>query len=140
MANAKYNSFKVALAQNDVDLVTDTINVMLVTSAYTPNIDTHQYRADVTNEVVGSGYTSGGQALAGKAVTQDNTNDRAVFDANDVTWSSSTITARGAILYKDTGNSATDQLIAYFDFGSDESSSNGDFVIQWNANGILTLS
>lgn len=140
MANAKYNSFKVALAQNDVDLVTDTINVMLVTSAYTPNIDTHQYRSDVTNEVVGSGYTSGGQALAGKAVTQDNTNDRAVFDANDVTWTSSTITARGAILYKDTGNSATDQLIAYFDFGSDESSSNGDFVIQWNANGILTLS
>lgn len=140
MADVKYNSFKVALAENTIDLETDTINCMLVTSAYTPDPDLHANRSDVTNEVVGSGYTAGGQALTTKAVTQDNTNDQAKFDADDVTWTSSTITARAAILYKDTGNAATDSLIAYFDFGSDQSSSNGDFTVAWNANGILTIS
>ena len=113
---------------------------MLVTSAYTPNIDTHAFRSAVTGEVSGTNYTAGGKALTTKSVTQDNTGDAAVFDADPVTWASSTITARGAVLYKDTGNAATDNLIAYFDFGTDETSSNGDFTITWNASGILTLS
>lgn len=140
MANAKYNGFKVALANGGIDLDTDAIKVMLVDSSYTPNIDTHANRSDVTGEVSGTGYTAGGQALANKSVTQDNTNDTMVFDADDVTWAASTITARGAVLYKDTGSAATDTLIAYFDFGVDESSSSGDFKITWNSGGILTLS
>lgn len=139
MANAKYNGFKVALQNGDIDLAADTIKVMLVTSAYVPNIDTHANRDDVTNEVTGTGYTAGGATLINKAVTQDNTADTAVFDADNVVWAGSTITARGAILYKSTGTAATDTLIAYFDFGVDESSNAGDFTITWNAGGILTL-
>lgn len=139
MANAKYNAFKVALANGGIDLDTDTINVMLVTSAYVPNIDTHTNRSHVTDEVTGTGYTAGGQSLASKTVTQDNTADTAVFDAADVTWATSTITARGAVLYKSTGTASTDTLIAYFDFGVDESSNEGDFTITWNTGGILTL-
>lgn len=123
-----------------IDLDTDDIKVMLVTSAYVPNIDTNTKRSDVTNEVTGTGYTAGGQSLAGKTVTQDNTDDEGVFDANDVTWSASTITARGAVLYKSRGGAASaDELVCYFDFVTDFSSTAGNFTITWNAEGILNL-
>jgi len=77
-----------------LDLDTDTIKVMLVTSSYTADQDAHTKRSDITNEVSGTGYTAGGASLANKAVTADNTDNEGVFDADDLTWSSSTITAR----------------------------------------------
>ena len=61
------------------------------------------------------------------------------LDAADVVWSSSTITARYVVLYKDTGTSATSQLIAYFDLGADVSSTAGAFTITWDATGVLTF-
>lgn len=122
-----------------IDLDTDTIKVALVTSSYTPDQDTHEDFADVTNEITGTGYTAGGAALANKAVTKDTTDNEGVFDADDVTWSSSTITARGAVVYKDSGTASTSWLVCYLDFGSDQSSSSGNFTIQWNAEGILNL-
>jgi len=122
-----------------IDLDTDDIQVALVTSSYTPNIDTHDNFDDITNEVSGTGYTAGGADLANEAVTVDTTDDEGVFDADDVTWSSSTITARGAVLYKNTGTPSTSKLICYFDFGSDKVSSSGNFTIAWNAEGILNL-
>ena len=112
MADVIYNSFKRDIMNGSIDLDTDTINVMLVTSTYTPNQDAHTKRSDVTNEVSGTGYSAGGAALAGKAVTVDNTDNEGVFDANDLTWSTSTITARGAVLYKARGGaSSADELI-----------------------------
>jgi hypothetical protein len=141
MANVIYNQFKAsAFSQaNPVDLDTDTIKCMLVTSTYTPDIDAHSFKSSVTNEVSGTGYTAGGQALTTKTVTQDNTGDKGVFDADDVVWTTATITARGAVLYKDTGVAGTSPLIAYIDFVTDKSSSGGSFTIQWNASGIITL-
>jgi hypothetical protein len=62
-----------------------------------------------------------------------------VFDADDVVWTSSTITARGAVLYKDTGTPSTSPLICYIDFGSNKSSNGADFTIQWSSSGILKL-
>src|SRR5262245_18476264 len=113
---------------------------MLVTSSYTPNQDTHTKRSDITNEVSGTGYTAGGAASANKTVSADNTDDEGVFDADDLTWASSTITARGAVLYKSRGGAASaDELLLSFDFGSDKISSNGNFTIQWDAEGILNL-
>lgn len=122
-----------------IDLDTDTIKVMLVTSSYTPNQDTHEDRADVTNEISGTGYTAGGATLASKTVTQDNTDNEGVFDAADVTWSTATITARGAVLYKSTGTPANDVLICYLDFGSDQTATGADFTIAWNAEGVVNL-
>lgn len=122
-----------------IDLDTDTIKVALVTSSYTPDQDAHDFFNDVTNEVSATGYTAGGATLANKAVTQDNTDNEGVFDADDVTWSSSSIVARGAVIYKDTGSAATSPLIAYIDFGSDQTSSSGDFTISWNSEGIINL-
>jgi hypothetical protein len=122
-----------------IDLDTDTIKVMLCTSSYTPNIDTHEDRADVTNEITGTGYTAGGETLANTSVSVDTTDDEGVFDADDVTWSTATITARYAVVYKSTGVSANDLLIAYIDFGSDQSSSASNFTLQWNAEGIVNI-
>lgn len=123
-----------------IDLDTDAINVMLVTSTYTPDQDAHTKRSDITNEVVGTGYVAGGSALAGKVVSVDNTDNEGVFDANDLAWASSTITARGAVLYKARGGaSSADELICYLDFVSDKVSTAGTFTIQWNAEGIINL-
>lgn len=139
MADVIYNSFKQKIADGSIDLDTDDIQVGLVTSSYTPDQDAHEDWADITNEVSGTGYTAGGADLANEAVTKDNTDNEGVFDADDVTWSSSTITARGAVVYMNSGTPATSWLICYLDFGSDQSSNNGDFTIQWNAEGIVNF-
>jgi hypothetical protein len=137
MANLIYNSYRQEELNNTVALVTDTIKVMLVTSTYTP-LATHSKRNQVTNEVVGAGYTSGGITLGTKSITV--VGGQARFIAANVTWSTATITARGAVIYKDTGDPANDNLVGYVDFVTDQSSTNGDFTINWSANGVLTLS
>lgn len=139
MANVIYNSFKRDIMNGSIDLDTDTIKVALVTSTYTPDQDAHDNFDDITNEVSGTGYTAGGAALGTKTVTADNTDNEGVFDAADTVWTTSTITARGAVLYKDTGTASTSKLICYFDFSTDQISSSGDFTIAWNSEGILNL-
>lgn len=139
MADVFFNGFKKNIMNGNIDLDNDTIKVALVTSDYTPNIDTHEAFSDITNEVTGTGYTAGGNTIANAQVTQNNTDDVGVFDGDDVTWSNATITARGAIIYKDSGVASTSYLVAYLDFTTDQSSSVGTFEIQWNANGILRL-
>ena len=67
---------------------------------------------------------------------QDSKNDEPFFDANDVTWATSTISAKFAVLYK---FSSPQWLIAAYDFGVEKSSSVGDFTIQWNVSGIMDL-
>jgi hypothetical protein len=142
MADVIYNSFKKNIMNGTIDLDTDTIQVGLVTSSYTPNQDTHEFWSDVTNEVSGAGYTAvgaSGKALANKAVTADTTDNEGVFDADDVVWTSSTITARAAVLVKWTGNAATSPIIAYIDFAANKTSDNGTFTITWNSEGIVNL-
>jgi hypothetical protein len=120
-----------------IDLDSDTIMVALVTDSYTPNIDTHEFFDDITDEVVGAGYTADGKEITGKAVTQDNTLDAGKFDGNDVEWTAATITARAAIIWKTTGNDATSPLIRYHDFGVNKSTVGTTFKITWHVNGIL---
>jgi len=139
MASVIYNSFKRDIMNGGIDLDTDTIKVALVTSSYTPDIDAHDNYDDITNEVAnGNGYTTGGATLS-VTVSVDNTDDEGVFDATDTSWTTSTITARGAVIYKSTGVGSTSKLICYIDFGSDKSSSSGTFQITWAAEGILNL-
>lgn len=138
MASGIYNRFKANTLKKIVDLVNDDVKVALLSNAYTFNPD-HNVFADVSaNEITGTGYTAGGNSLTGKTVTQDNTNDKAVFDADDVSWTSATITARYAVLYDNT--LATKDLIGVVDFGGDVSVTNGNLTIVWSANGILTSS
>ncbi len=121
-----------------IDLDSDTIKVALLTSAYTP-AKTHGFFSDLTNEVTGTGYSAGGASLANKTVTRDDTNFYATFDADDVTWPTSTITARYAVIYKSTGVAGTSPLIALIDLGSDLSTSVSTFTLPFNASGIFRL-
>ena len=121
-----------------MDLDTHSIKLMLVTDAYVPDVDTHTVFADVTNEITGTGYTAGGEELQTPTVTQDDLGNQGVFDAEDVVWSGSSLTAKGAVLYDDTIAVPEKPLIAYIDFGANKTSLAGDFKVQWNSGGILT--
>lgn len=132
-----YSTVHTKLANKEIDLDTDTIKVALCTSTYTPNQNTHDYFNDITNEVTGTGYTAGGATLGTKTVGTSSSTTF-TFDAADTVWSSSTITARYAIIYCSTGTSSTSALIGYVDFGADVSSTAANFTIQWNASGIFT--
>ena len=128
------NALKNTLALDLDDTTADRFKVMLVTSGYTPNFGTHDFKSDVTNEVTGTGYSADGKSLTSGTLTQSG--GTITFDAVDVTGTSSTITARGAVVY-DTG--VGNALICYIDFGADKSASAGDFVLSFNASGIFTL-
>lgn len=142
MASGIYNSYKAnVFSPSDVDFLANDIKVALMSPAYTPDFDADQFYADVSaDEASGAGYTTGGQSLTTKTVNQDNTNDRGVFDADDLNWPSSSITARGCIIYKDTGNPATSKLIGYIDFLTNRTSSGGTYTIQWQSVGIALAS
>ena len=140
MASKLYGNVLKAAFNKEIDFDSDTIKVALVSSSYTPNQDTHDYWDDVVaNEVTGTGYTAGGATLASKSVTYDGATNTLTFDAADVTWSSSTITARYAVVYDDSGaTNGQKALLGYYDFTTDRASSNGDFTIRWNTAGMFT--
>lgn len=139
MASKLFGSVVAKAFNKEIDLDSDTIKVALLTSAFTPNQDTQDYFDDVaTNEVTGTGYTSGGATLASKSVSYNASTNEFTFDADDVTWASSTITARYAVIYDATpATNATRPLIGYVDFTSDQSSTNGNFTVTWDATGIF---
>ena len=129
MASLIYNSFWDDVIRGVVDVDAVTVKVMLVTSSYAENKDTDTKRSDVTNEVSGAGYTAGGVASA-VTVTKDTANDRVDIALGQVSWPSSTITARKAVYYVSRGGAASaDELIAVNDFGADVVSSGGTFTL-----------
>lgn len=129
MASLIYNSCIDDMARGAIDFDTDSFKVMLVTSTYTPNKDTHDKRDDVTNEVSGTGYTAGGVASV-CTVTKDTANDKVTLSFAAVSWATATITARGAVYYKSRGGaSSADELVAYVDFNGDVSSTGATFSL-----------
>lgn len=131
MASLIYNSFADDLCKGNVNPNSDTFYVLLVTSSYTPNKDTHTKRSDVTNEVTGTGYTAGGKAVT-VTLTKDTANDREDLDFTDLTWTSSTITAAAAVIYKRRGGaSSADELVCYLDFGGNVSTTGGTFTLDF---------
>jgi hypothetical protein len=142
MASKLYGQFLSQALNKEIDWDTDTIKVALLTNSYTPDQDAHNYFDDVaTAEVSGStGYTAGGLTLTNKTNTYNGGTNVIVLDADDVTWTSSTITARYAVIYNSSpATNATRPLVGYVDFGSDQSSSNGNFTITWDATGIVRI-
>lgn len=118
--------------------VGDTYKVKLLTAATFDATHTTLAATGGTEATTGTGYTAGGQALTGVAVTTITTND-AKFDADDVTWTASggAITASYGILYNDTDTD--DPPVAFINFDGSQSASDGtDFIIVWNASGIFT--
>jgi hypothetical protein len=132
-----FGKFFVSLCNKEIDLDTDTIKLMLCSSTYSPNQDTHQYKSDVSNEITGTGYTAGGATVGSVTVSYNTGTNVLSFDANDVTWGAASVTARYAVLYDASpGSDATRPLIGWIDFGGDVTSTGADFTIAWNASGI----
>jgi len=100
----------------------NTFKIALYTSSATLGASTTAY--STSNEITGTGYSAGGNTLTSVSPTTSGTT--AYVDFADTTWSSSTITANGALIYNANSSNAAVVTLA---FGSDKSSSNGDFVI-----------
>jgi hypothetical protein len=129
MASLIFNSALYDGAAGSIDFDADLFKVMLVTSAYSPDKDADTRRSDVTDEVIGTGYSTGGETVT-VSVTNDTGNDRIDVSLGGASWALSTITARGAVYYKSNGGAASgDPLVAYIDFGGDISSTAGLFSL-----------
>lgn len=130
MASLIYNGALEAIARGGIDFDTDTIMVLLTTSSYAESKDGHAFRSDVSNEVVGAGYTAGGQTV-GITVGLDTATDRVTITLGGATWLASTLTARKAVYYKARGGaSSADELIAVIDFGADVATVGGTLTLQ----------
>lgn len=117
------NSFKQELLAMTPHTAADTYKIALFTSSATLSKATTAYSA--TNEASGTGYTAGGATLSGFATSLDA--DTAILDwTTDPTWPSSTITARGALIYN---SSRSNKAVAVLDFGGDITSTNGTFTV-----------
>ena len=115
---------------HDFDASTgDTFNIALYDSNATLDASTTAYSA--TDEVSGAGYSAGGQALTNVNPTTSGTT--AFTDFADETFTTATITARGALIYNTTPNttsiSVSNPSVVVLDFGADKTSTAGDFTI-----------
>lgn len=124
-----------------IDLSADTLKVMLVTSSYTFNQDTHDFLSDVVaNEISGTGYTAGGATITSPTPTYTGGTNTFALDGGDVSWTSATLTARGAVVYDSTpGTDATRPLLVFVDFGADVPVTAGTLSLTWDAAGIFSI-
>jgi hypothetical protein len=107
-----------------VNLAASTYKIALLTSASSAGTGTTTWASINANEVSGTGYSAGGSTLTRNATTISSNHALLNF-TSPVTWSNSTITARSACIY----NSTSGNVVALYDFGSDKTSSAGDFTI-----------
>lgn len=127
-------SFKKELLEGKHDFNTssgDTFKIALFTSSATLGASTTDY--STSDEVVGTGYSAGGNTLTNIDPTTSGTT--AFTDFADTTWSTATITANGALIYNTTtdGGTGTTNAVCVLAFGGDKTSTSGDFTIQFPA-------
>ena len=133
IVQALANTFKEDLMDTTANLEANTLKVALYDNTATFSSATTAYAT--ANEVTGTNYTAGGEAMTGMAVTLDGST--AIFDADNVSWANATITAQAAVIYN---NSLSNAAIAVLDFGGNKTSTNGTFEIQFpNANASTAL-
>tara|TARA_R110000796_G_scaffold6645_1_gene23312 strand:- start:148 stop:579 length:432 start_codon:yes stop_codon:yes gene_type:complete len=130
ISQAMCTSFKIALLDGEMDFSSNTVQtfkIALYTSSASLGATTTAYAS--TNEVSGTNYTAGGNTLSISA-TPAASGTTAFLDFADTTWSNATITARGALIYKSGGSNPA---VAVLDFGTDKTSTAGDFTVQFPA-------
>jgi len=128
ITQAMCTSFKKELMEakhNFLNSGGDDFKLALYTSSATLGASTTAYTA--TNEVSGTGYTAKGSSLT--RVDPSSSGTTAFTDFDDLTFSTATITARGALIYND--DDSGDASVCVLDFGGDKTSTNGDFTIQF---------
>jgi hypothetical protein len=128
MSSTVGNHFKFHLASGDIDFDAHTFVICLMQSGFIFNKDTHHNHADIAASELasGNGYTQKTKALAGVAVTENDTDDR-----TDVTWSNVTWLAGGGVIGPSPGaivideTEAADVIVGYIDFGGDQTEPDG---------------
>jgi hypothetical protein len=121
------------------DWDTDTQKIALLT-AYSANQDTHDFFDDVSAaEITGTGYTAGGATLASKTAQYDTATDQVRLDAADPSWTTSTLSATDAVVYKSTGTPSTSPLLVGIDFGGTVSTTAGTFAVTIDSLGLFVL-
>jgi uncharacterized membrane protein len=141
-----YTAAKLALLEGQLSLSTAKIQVVLLTAAYVPAASNALYSDISANEVsgaAGTGYTTGGQALAGQSVTAAGSG--AAFTGNSSVWSGATMAPKFAALVEMAGTTLapSDKLIGYIDLnlgGGAISVASASLTLAWPSAGILTLS
>jgi len=121
--NAFCTSAKVGFLTGTYVPLTDTMKIALYTNAATLDATTTAYTT--SGEVIGVGYTAGGNTLSGNAISFSGTTAWITF--SDSSWTTATITARGALIYD---SSKSNAAIAVLDFGADKTSTAGTFTVQ----------
>ena len=126
ITQAMCTSFKQELLEakhNFLNSGGSTFQIALYTSSASLAADTTAYTT--SNEVSGTGYTAKGNTLT--RVNPSTSGTTALTDFSDSTWSSASITARGALIFNDSASG--DPSVCVLDFGADKTASSGDFVV-----------
>lgn len=124
--NAFCTSAKVGFLTGTYTPLADTMKIALYTNLATLDNTTTIYTT--SNEVVGTGYTAGGNTLTGAAIGSDLTSPgTAWITFSNTSWTTATFTARGALIYDSTRSNAA---IAVLDFGADKTATAGTFTVQ----------
>ncbi|MFZ9394214.1 MAG: hypothetical protein ACO277_08180 [Ilumatobacteraceae bacterium] len=152
MASFVYNKAAQEMADGTIDLLTDTIKTMLVTSQYSAArtdlvVDNGGANDPVDAEINVTGYTrgwngAGRKTLASKAVVVDQANNRAEFSAGNLTWTSlgTGATIAAMVLIKEgVSNDTTSRLIAYLDV-TDTPTNGGNIAFTFDAEGVIQFS
>ena len=131
IASAVCTSFKVELLKGVHNFTAssgDTFNLALYTSSATLGASTTAYSSsnEITNSS-GTAYTAGGATLT--SVTPTASSTTAVCDFADVSYTSASFTANGALIYNDSASG--DPACAVIAFGSDKTVTSGTFTIQF---------
>ena len=142
ITSAVCSSFKSELLSGKHDFDSsggDTFKIAMFTSSATLGASTTDYSTsnEITNSS-GTAYTAGGEALTNQGVTLSSTT--AYTDFADVSWTSASFTANGAMIYNTTtdGGSGTTDAICVIAFGGDKTVSSGTFTVQFPAAGATT--
>jgi hypothetical protein len=114
--------FKQNLLNGLENFTSGTYKIALYTSL--ANLDNTTTTYTTSNEISGTGYTAGGKTLTNIPPASDTNNNSAYISFNNVTWTSASFTARGALIYNGTTNAA----VCVLDFGSDKIAS-GNFTV-----------
>lgn len=124
----------------DIDFDNDQFKLALLTASYTPSINTHESYAALTGQVVGDGYTTGGEDIPNTHTTYAAGVRK--FDADSVPFDPVSLTGiRYGAVYDNTPTDPAEKwLVALIDYESArETGEGGNFTNYWNAAGIITL-
>lgn len=136
---SRYGRVGGQFAAANINWTSHTIKVALCSSSYTPDLDAHEFFSSVTNELTtANGYTAGGAVLGTKTTAYLSADKQTALRAANTVWTPAageTLTARYAVVYRDTGSAATSPLIMLLDFGVNVPATGAPLTIDWNDTG-----